>query len=382
MQIDRRRFLQQITLCAGGLALLPFPGQVLAKAARFSAKKRANQAHGSLLQLQPKKLAILDLATEKNFLMDIENEFGHSVLGHKEKFAVLIDQAGPLVSVVDLEKKKSIAKIRANAGGEFSGHGCFSPDGNILYLAEYPAEKTAHGSVRRFETKTWKQIGSFSSGGAQSHYIIPLKGGAVLAVGHYGRVVALDKPYKDGVLTLLDATSGRILDTISAKNEFHSLCHIDKTSDDRLVISTRAWINKTLNGKIANDNFSTPVVFGSPFKKDWHEARPTALAEAMRLSLTVKIDEGRRAVLVAHMKGRRVSKWNIDSSALLCQRDFGDEEPMGVGLDPNSDLYLATTTHNKLHFLAPHDLSTVRTVALPPTDRPAPHFEILSGSFS
>lgn len=111
--------------------------------------------------------------------------------------------------------------VAAPEDRRFTGHGAFSADGRLLYVAEddVPAEAGAIGLYDAMDG--YRRLGSLPTHGLGPHELIAIAGGSVLAVANGGVIThpdtgraKLNLDEMDASLTYVEAATGRLLDKV------------------------------------------------------------------------------------------------------------------------------------------------------------------------
>ncbi|MCO5141682.1 MAG: DUF1513 domain-containing protein [Oligoflexia bacterium] len=384
--MDRRQFLKKSGIILAASAL-PIPKLIYASTAFGEEKWNApKESYGTLMIAGGNKMSLLNIANGKVEHFDLPNTKSHyfELFYGKKIRAVVIDQDEEIASIWDLNKKKIESVVHANNGQLFSGHGVFSPDGTLFYLPEFPRNKKDQGAVRVLETKNWKEVKKFQSQGAQTHFVQNLNAGKNIAIGHYGKIQNA-APNIDGILSVLDAESGKVETIIKPKIKHSSYCHFEANEDDSsIVVSTRAWYkNKEIKnpkiGFLGDVNLSTPIAIAGLQNNSTHEMMPKSIENKMRLNLTIKLDKENHISFVSHTAGSAVSFWDMKEKKLKSLYETPGDYPLGLGLCLSDKYYLIATYYGKLHFI---DKKTFKSTHIANMGvlgiNPAPHFSILS----
>jgi uncharacterized protein len=122
---------------------------------------------------------------------------------------------------VSLDDGTPGAVVAAPEDRRFTGHGAYSADGRVLYVAEddVPGET---GSIGLYDAADgYRRVGALPTHGLGPHEIVALDGGAVLAVANGGVIThpdtgraKLNLDAMDSSLTYVEAASGRLLDQV------------------------------------------------------------------------------------------------------------------------------------------------------------------------
>ena len=169
MAMDRRTFLKSSLYTSAGLFLGRSGFSQAGKIEDILSTKGPAGSTGTFLGATNKIFLMIDIASGTSAKWGTPCEKAHSVLLSPKipECAVTIEQDGVNACAVNLKLKKTIASMVATNGHFFSGHGSLAPDGSLLFLAEFPQNKLDIGKLAVFETKNWKRIASYETGGAQ-----------------------------------------------------------------------------------------------------------------------------------------------------------------------------------------------------------------------
>lgn len=149
----------------------------------------------------------------------------------------------PQAAELDLLEGRLLRVIEAQPGRHFYGHGCYSPDGGLLYATEnaYEAGEGRIG-VRDGETLRW--LGELPSHGIGPHDLHLLADGRTLVVANGGilthplyerRKLNLDTMAPS--LSYLDAASGRLLADFRLPDHQLSIRHLYLSPGDDVAVA-------------------------------------------------------------------------------------------------------------------------------------------------
>jgi hypothetical protein len=334
--LNRRNFLAQL-FCASLL-----PG--LALRSRFSlAAGPVVPSVGVVLMPMAGKLVLFDSGTGAVTEIPVPNQEPHSVLVHplRPREALVLDQAARTATLVDLKDRIILAGASPTAQFSFSGHGCYSADGKILYLAEFPNDLTAQGLITLRDPQSLRILRSFRTGARWSHNVALLRNGTVLAVGHRGSVKEENRPNSGGLFTFLSAKDGKLLEKVTPADSHYFLNHFDVTEDETIVISTQSYYGP--KDKIID--LPTPLMIGKMGQhKPWSYPMPAELKAKMLHNHTLVVDKKRNRALVAHQNGALVSIWDLATQAPVKLIDL--EEPQGIALSTDGSRYVIGSRSN------------------------------------
>jgi|GEM_PF-4648993 len=299
------------------------------------------------------KLVIFDSKSGSVSEIPVPNREPHSVIVNPAvpRQALVLDQARRTAALVDLVDKKVIAETMPAKAFSFSGHGCYSADGKILYLAEFPSDLSAQGHVTLRDPKSLKILRSFKTGTRWSHNVALIKKGDVLAVGHRGSTIEENKPNSGGLFTFLSARTGEILERVEPENSRYFLNHFDMTADETILISTQSYYGS--KEKIVD--LPTPIMIGKMGQKmPWNYIIPDSLRPRMLHNHSIVVDRMRNRALLAHQGGGLVSVWDLATNTVI--KTFELQTPQGIAISPGGDHYVLGSQSNKTLFVNAHSL--------------------------
>lgn len=141
---------------------------------------------------------------------------------------------------IDITGDRRPLLFRPPADRRFSGHGCFSANGALLYAAENDFD-AARGVVGVYDVAAgYARVDEFESGGVGPHEILLMRDGATLAVANGGIETHPDLPrIKLNLaemapnLTFVDSQSGRCVETAALADADHqiSIRHLAETAN-------------------------------------------------------------------------------------------------------------------------------------------------------
>ncbi len=143
---------------------------------------------------------------------------------------VFARRPGEFAAVLDIQGEKSSHLIQAAKQRHFYGHGCFSPDGGLLYATEN-AYDVSEGRIGIYETgAAYRRVGEFPTGGIGPHEALLLPDGETIVVANggilthpdYGRQ-KLNLAMMEPSLAYLDRRSGRIVEQVALPASRHQL---------------------------------------------------------------------------------------------------------------------------------------------------------------
>ena len=227
--IDRRGFLRA---AGAGFAatLLPPEAEALSRTdAVFAAAYMARgNAYGvALLTEKGEEISRIPLPDR-----------GHDVCfdtmsAHAVAFA---RRPGTFALVFDRSTGKPVKLIEAAEDRHFFGHGVFSPDGRLLYVAENDFDNYA-GMIGLYDTRSgYARVGEFPAHGMDTHDIQLIEDGRYLAIANGGIKqhpdtgrAKLDLDHMQPSLVIVDLADGRLVEKHAMPDDIRQLStrHMD-----------------------------------------------------------------------------------------------------------------------------------------------------------
>lgn len=169
---------------------------------------------------------------------------------------------GTFALVFDVAKGSSIKLIQSAEDRHFFGHGAFSPDGKLLYIAENDFDQY-RGVIGLYDARAdFRKIGEFDAHGMDTHDIQIIENGRYLAIANggikqhpsTGRAM-LNLDHMEPSLVLLDLADGRLVEKHAMPDDIRQLStrHMDIDAKGRI------WFGCQFEG----DRTHTPQLLGS-----------------------------------------------------------------------------------------------------------------------
>lgn len=216
MAIDRRAVLRAAAgFGIGGLGITGL-GLGLAAAARIAPSGSEGVRYVAARQQQDGGYvaAVFDLDTGDRALVPLPGR-GHDVAVSPggDSFVVFARRPGRFAIAVERDRPPVLFETPDDR--HFYGHGCFSPEGDLLYATENDFHRR-QGVIGIYQARSWRRQGELSTFGVGPHELLLLRDGRTLAVANGG--IATDPGVGngrtgtgDGVqsdLVLIDRRSG------------------------------------------------------------------------------------------------------------------------------------------------------------------------------
>lgn len=180
---------------------------------------------------------------------------GHAAATHpfQPEVVAFARRPGTFALVINCATGVEVARLSAETGREFNGHGAFSQSGDILYTSEVVAE-TGEGRIGIWsQSHGYTRIGEFASGGIGPHEICRLPESDVLVVANGGIRTGAGDREKLNLDTMVPNLSyisagGEILQQFTLPPEMHqaSIRHLSVSPAGQVAFSMQ-W-----EGRIEN----------------------------------------------------------------------------------------------------------------------------------
>lgn len=331
--IDRRAFLR----AAGAgfaTALLPRQAEALARSeAVFASAFMAGGAYGVALAAENgSEIVRIDLPDRGHDVTHDPNST-HAV--------VFARRPGTFALVFDTASGKAVKLIEATEGRHFFGHGVYSPDGRLLYVAENDFDNYA-GMIGLYDVRAgYVRIGEFPAQGMDTHDIQLMEGGRYLAIANGGirqhpdmGRAKLNLDTMEPSLVIVDLSDGRMVEKHAMPEAIRQLSTRHMDIDAR----GRVWFGCQFEG--ARNRY--PQLLGS-FRRG-EDVRfldmPEPLLEGFDNyigSIAVNRDVG--LVAISSPKGGQWAAFDVETGKLA----FEEQIAKVYGIAPTGDHFLRST---------------------------------------
>jgi hypothetical protein len=150
---------------------------------------------------------------------------------------------GTFALVFDTASGKPVKTIEAAEDRHFFGHGAFSPDGRLLYVAENDFDNYA-GKIGLYDARSgFGKVGEFPAYGMDTHDLQLLEGGRYLAIANGGIKqhpdsgrAKLNLDHMEPSLVIVDLNDGRLIEKQQLPYDLRQLStrHMDIDADGRV----------------------------------------------------------------------------------------------------------------------------------------------------
>lgn len=304
---DRRSFLVAVAGTAAA-ALVPSraqgaPGKKAAPKARRGVLIGALKGVNAQTREQVHALNLIDLDTGKRASIPLSFfAHGYALDPKNPRRAMIFEKRGPGAAEVDLRAGAYVRPLETIAGRAFYGHGVFSSDGSVLFVAEnhLPTKK---GLVSIWDGRTLASLGEFPTYGENPHDCILTDGGKTLVITNGGG------NFPDGdapCVTIIDVASRKLLDRRTFTNPRINAGHVElsKRGDMAVVSAPLDGLPNAGLGAISLGSRSAGLVTMT---------QPEEVVSGMvGETLSISIHESSRIVAATSPLGDQLSFWTFD----------------------------------------------------------------------
>ncbi len=240
---------------------------------------------------------------------------------------------GTFALLIDPFERTEPQVLTSIEGRHFYGHGCFSPDGRLVYAVEndYDAVRGVLG-VYDVSGRQIRRIGEIETGGIGPHDILLAEGGKVLVVANGGIETHPSRPREklnldtmQPSVVFLDRESGDLLAGHSLSRDLHqlSLRHMAMDGEGKV------WVG----GQFEGDKSLTPPLVARMTRDSGPEFTeiPLTLASGLQSYIgSVVANASGDVIATSAPRGGQVLFWAADTGAFL----GADQVVDGCGLAP------------------------------------------------
>jgi hypothetical protein len=205
------------------------------------------------------------MAEDKSYGVALLTEAGKEITrlalparGHDVSFDPMSSRAvafarrpGTFALVFDTASGLPVKLIQAAEDRHFFGHGAFSTDGKLLYVAENDFDNYA-GMIGIYDTRSgYRKIGEFQAHGMDTHDLQMIEGGRYLAIANGGIKqhpdtgrAKLNLDHMEPSLAIVDLADGRLVEKHGLPDDIRQLSTRHMDTDDQ----GRIWFGCQFEG--------------------------------------------------------------------------------------------------------------------------------------
>lgn len=221
--------------------------------------------------------------------------------------AIIFEKRGPGAAEVELSHAQFMRPMTTTADRAFYGHGTFSQDGSVIFVAE-SIHKTHKGLVSIRDGRTLQSIGEFPTYGENPHDVLLTDGGKTLVVTNSGG------PFPDGdapCVAFIDVQSRRLLHKYTFTTPRINAGHVALSKKGEMVVASapRDGLPPTDIGAVSlAHKGKDPVTM----------TEPKAVTSGMiGESLSINIHEPTQRAVVTTPEGNQVTAWSLTEQKFL-----------------------------------------------------------------
>lgn len=275
---------------------------------------------------------------------------GHGSAWHPawaERVVMFARRPGTSAAVVDLAEGRVLHALDAPPGMLVQGHGAFSADGGLLYVA-LAHEHTAEGSVGVWRTDTWAQVGELDSFGIGPHELRLMPDGATLVIANGGLLTrpktgaqVLNLATMDSSLVFVEAATGDLIEQVRVPEPKASMRHLAVADDGTVVVG--AQIQREAVG---HDEVLPLVAIHRP-GQGLEVLEVSELVAAMNDYVgSVAVSSQARVAATSSPRGDLVLFWGLDTGRLLGHHALADV--CGLAVDEAAGCFLLSSSHGQV----------------------------------
>lgn len=290
-----------------------------------SARREADGSYG---------IAIIDDAGQELARVALPGRgHGIAVAPDGRRFMAFARRPGTFALLIDPFERTEPKVLTSIDGRHFYGHGCFSPDGRLVYAVEndYASARGVLG-VYDVSGREIRRIGEIETGGIGPHDILLAEGGNVLVVANGGIETHPSRPREklnldtmQPSIAFLDRESGDLLAKHSLSQDLHQLSLRHMAMDGQ----GKVWVG----GQFEGDKSLTPPLVAHMTRDAGPKLSeiPSALASGLQSYIgSVVANASGDVIATSAPRGGQVLFWAADTGAFL----GADQVVDGCGLAP------------------------------------------------
>lgn len=239
---------------------------------------------------------------------------------------------------IDLISGTVVGGFDCSEGHHLFGHGCFSPDGSLLFTTEVELEKGSGKIVVR-DARNYQLMDEWPSYGIGPHELKLLPDGRTLVVANGGILThpqrgreKLNLDSMVSTLTYIDLSNGHKLGEFRLPEPKASIRHLDVTDDGAVVFATQ------MQREVAGHN--RMVALGGVHKPGGDIVmfdQPAQIVEQMSDYMgSVAVSDYSRIAGFASPRGNLVAFWHIDDGRFVGYHRLRDVCGIAIAGDQRS----------------------------------------------
>lgn len=263
-------------------------------------------------------LVIINLRQQEKRVIETPFLPHGTIIDPNNKYRILcFEKNGRAACEVDLQAGKVTKTFQTESNHFFSGHACFSNDGNRLYSIESDGDEI-QGSIVVRDGKTLQTIKILPSLGLQPHDC-QLTADNILLVSNTGQS---ESNFHQPSVVAIDVTTEKLVERIQLDEKNLNCGHFKITGKNNLVISSAPLATEKENtpGGVSIRNQSNKVITMT---------EPELVIKRMTgEALSIAINQQNSIAAITHPEANLITFWSIENSRIV--KAFGLENPRGI----------------------------------------------------
>lgn len=280
---------------------------------------------------------------------------GHSVIANpirSHSAVIFARRPGNEAFEINLNQGTLAKRFYSSSDRHFYGHGCFSPNGKLLFTTENDFDH-GRGVIVVRSTDDYRVLEEFPSFGVGPHDIQMLSDSKTLVIANGGIQThpkdprkKLNVPTMDSSLVYIDVSTGQLIDKYRLDNSKLSIRHLDVRSDDCVVTVMQYQGHKA-------DNVPLIALHRGEETLKTLMANPPIQRAMNHYAASVCIDSNSGIAGMTCPRGNLVTFWDTNRGEFVSAQRIRDAG--GIALSGDNH-FVVTTGYGEIHRISPTKL--------------------------
>ena len=315
MSLNRRNFLKVISASAIGSSLISCSHKKF-----FNPDEDVLLSGGNFKDFEKTQncLVLINLTQQEKRIIETPFLPHDIIINPNNKYRVFcFEKNGSNACEIDLQTKSIVRSLDSENEQLFSGHACFSKDGEIIYCIE-KNKNNQQGSITIRNAKTFEASHQLPTLGLSPHHC-QLTKEHLLTVSNTGKS---ESGFHQPALVTIDLKSEKLVERIKPDKENLNCGHFKFTNNSDLIIASAPLTadNKTLPGGVSIRRHNESML--TMTEPDIVIQRMTGEA------LSIEIDPQQAVAAISHPQANLLSFWSIKDKKII--KAYGFENPRGL----------------------------------------------------
>lgn len=296
---------------------------------------------------------------------------GFALDPNNPKRALIFEKRGPGAAEVELSTAKFMRPIKTTPDRAFYGHGVFSHDGSVVFVAE-SILATHKGVVSIRDARTLQPMGEFPTWGENPHDILLTNGGKTLVVTNGGGM------FPDGdapCVTFIDVNSRQLLEKYTFTDPHINAGHVALSKSGEMVVvsAPRDGLPKNGHGAVSLAKKGGKLVTMT---------EPAEVTQGMvGETLSISIHEPSHRAVVTSPEGNQISVWDLKTQKFV--KAWAKPKARGVMQTLDGKYFVACHGQTAtVSFFSTRTLEEVPAMQLEKTLIAGSHLYVWDGNFA